>query len=242
MKQMLPKIITDNNIFFTIVNGENALDGEGIDDALAQDFFDLGVDVITGGNHSLQDFSLRQDFLANPHCLRPANIPLVGGRGAIMIEKQDLHIFTANILGREDMRYVDSPFTCIDTLLSNEKCDISIIDFHAESAEEKEAFGFYVDGRVSAVFGTHTHVQTADEKILPQGTAYITDVGMVGAVNSIIGSYVPYSTEKVQRMFSNLPRWQNRGQAVFSALAVTIDVDTKKTIALKRIQEQCTVK
>lgn len=235
LKKMVPHIIETHKVDFVIANCENALNGEGLDAPLASLVLKTGVDVITGGNHSLQDFSLRKTFLEDERILRPANISNVGGAGSVVVNKVGHTFFVINLLGREHLRPVDSPFACVDSLLSAHDNCITIIDFHAELAEEKEAFGAYVDGRVSLVYGTHTHVQTADEKILPHGTGYITDIGFVGAKNSVIGSRKEYAIEKQRFGFSKKARWLAHGMALFSGIIATIDYRNKKTISLMRI-------
>ncbi|MEL3908814.1 MAG: TIGR00282 family metallophosphoesterase [Treponemataceae bacterium] len=241
IQKILPEIIKRENIFFTVLNAENALNGEGLDEALAKVFFRAGVDVITGGNHSLQDFSLRKNFLHVENVLRPANIPEVGGEGFVKLKKGEHNFLVANFLGRENMRIADSPFASADKIFPSDFPSdkvFSIVDFHADSTEEKEALGFYLDGRVSLVVGTHTHVQTADEKILPKGTGYITDVGFVGAANSIIGSNPEFILEKQQNFFSTKPRWKNSGEAIFSAIVASLDIASKKTKHIKRIYQK----
>lgn len=240
LRFMLPKLQAEYDIAFTVVNAENALDGEGVDEKTASILFAAGADVLTGGNHSLHDFSLRKDFLPIANVLRPANIPEVGGNGAVIVHKGEFDFLVANFLGRENMRPADSPFTAADAVLRKfsetaPSPPITIVDFHAESPEEKEAFAFYLDGRISLVVGTHTHVQTADEKILPNGTGYITDVGFVGLRSSVIGANPEFVLERQQRGFSTKPRWQDSGEAIFCAVIAAIDTETKKTKMIHRI-------
>lgn len=244
VQNLLPQVIEQYNIYFTVLNAENALNGEGLDEPLAKVFFDAGVDIITGGNHSLQNFALRKNFLQVENVLRPANIPYVGGVGFLNVQKGDYNFCVLNLLGRENMRFVDSPFSYADNFIPDAltpQDPFKIIDFHAESTEEKEAFGLYVDGRVSLVFGTHTHVQTSDEKILPLGTGYITDVGFVGAEYSILGSNPKFAVEKQKYLYSKEPRWDLHGNAIFSAIVATLDCTTKKAKSIKRIIKNCLV-
>ena len=241
LQKMLPAIIERYNVDFTIVNGENALDGEGLDEPLAKMFFEAGADVITGGNHTLKDFSFRQKFLPYENVLRPANIPCVAGTGFVKLKKNGVTFSVLNMLGRENMRFVDSPFDCVDSFLPEMSNTISVIDFHAEMPEEKETLGLYVDGKASFVFGTHTHVQTCDEKILPNGTAYLTDVGFVGLKDSVIGSLPTFSIEKQKNSHSKLQRWVNHGEVVFSACLVKVDVSSRKTLEIMRIKEVSTI-
>lgn len=245
LQRLLLQVINEENIFFTVVNGENALDGHGIDEAIASLFFNAGADVITGGNHSLHDFLLRKDFLSIENVLRPANIPEVGGSGIALIRKGEYNFCVANFLGRENMSVADSPFTTADTMLrkfaESPTEPFIIVDFHAESPEEKEAFAFYLDGWASIVAGTHTHVQTADEKILPNGTGYITDIGFTGLAQSVIGSNPAFVLERQQKYFTHEQRWKNSGDAIFSAIVATLDTKTKKTKRIKRILKTITL-
>lgn len=241
VQELLPQLIRKYDIFFSVLNAENALNGEGLDEALASSFFHAGVDVITGGNHSLQDFSLRERFLQVKNVLRPANISDVGGSGFVRLNKGNFTFEVANFLGRENMRLADSPFALADELFSTELDCFRIVDFHAESSEEKEAFGFYLDGRVSLVFGTHTHVQTADEKILPNGTAYISDVGFVGAENSVIGTRPEYALERQQNFFSREKRWFDSGAAILSGIVVKLNCESKKATSIRRILERINI-
>lgn len=181
----------EEDIGFTIVNGENAAAGRGINREIKDNILNLGVDVITMGNHVWDNKDIMGFVDDEPRLIRPANYP-PGCPG------QGYHIYTAgfnqrvaviNLSGRVFMPPLDCPFQRVDEILKEigTSADIILIDFHAEASSEKTAFAAYVDGRVSAVFGTHTHVQTSDERILPGGTAYITDLGMTGPIDSIIG-------------------------------------------------------
>lgn len=176
------------NIEFTIVNGENA-NGRGLTVRQANEIFDAGADVITLGNHA---FGMREiaPFLdENEYILRPANFaPQLPGRGCAVYEVGRFRICVMNLIGRCMMDFgPDNPFLAADRLLAAYPADFTIIDFHAQATSEKLALGYYLDGRVSAVFGTHTHVQTADERVNPKGTGYITDVGMTGPCVSVLG-------------------------------------------------------
>lgn len=241
VQKCLPALIQEYAVDFTVLNAENALEGEGLDEALAKVFFNAGADVISGGNHSLQNFALRKNFLQIEQVLRPANIPDVGGSGITLLQKADAKFCVVNLLGRENMRLADSPFAFADRFFPDAPDCFRIVDFHAEAAEEKEAFGLYLDGRVSIVAGTHTHVQTTDEKILPNGTAYISDIGFVGAEYSVIGSRPAFALERQQKFFSAEKRWAERGDAVFSAILVCLDSETKKAQRITRILKKLKV-
>ena len=189
MKEFLDK--KKNDYDFVIVNGENAAAGFGITPKIADEFFELGVDVITSGNHIWDKKELYPYLDENRNILRPLNYPKgVPGFGYTIKENgKGERIAVINIQGRVFMPEVDSPFQRIEEAIEEIKKETKniIVDFHAEATSEKLAMGWYLDGRVSAVYGTHTHVQTADERILEKGTGFINDVGMTGSHDSIIG-------------------------------------------------------
>jgi metallophosphoesterase (TIGR00282 family) len=189
MKEFLDK--KKNDYDFVIVNGENAAAGFGITPKIADEFFELGVDVITSGNHIWDKKELYPYLDENRNILRPLNYPKgVPGFGYTIKENgKGEKIAVINIQGRVFMPEVDSPFQRIEEAIEEIKKETKniIVDFHAEATSEKLAMGWYLDGRVSAVYGTHTHVQTADERILEKGTGFINDVGMTGSHDSIIG-------------------------------------------------------
>lgn len=189
LKEVMPIIIKERSIDMVIVNGENVTHGKGLNRNHYNELCEDGVDVITMGNHTyskkeLFDYIDEADRLVVP-LNRPRALPGVGSR---VVEKQGRKIRVTNLLG---LAFMDpktaNPFEVIDDLLENDDSDIHIVDFHAEATAEKRAFAMYVDGRVDAVLGTHTHVATADERLLPKGTAFITDVGMTGPYDSVIG-------------------------------------------------------
>ncbi|MDD5600579.1 MAG: TIGR00282 family metallophosphoesterase [Actinomycetota bacterium] len=191
LKNKLPSLVEENNIDFIIANGENAAGGIGITPDICETLLYMGVDIITSGNHIYKKREIYDYIERQPRLLKPANYPpsTPGSGYHIMSDKKNNKIAVINICGRVFIDYFDCPFRTIDKILSNvrKETPVIIVDFHAEVTSEKVAMGWYLDGRVSAVVGTHTHVQTADERILPGGTAYITDVGMVGPRNSVIG-------------------------------------------------------
>lgn len=172
----------------TVVNGENAT-GRGITPALAEDIFYAGADVITLGNHTFANRQICDYLDEQPHILRPLNFPAQQpGQGSVVAEVQGRRVCVANLQGRVGMDYnVSSPFSAADALLRETEADLFLLDFHAEATSEKLAMGYHLAGRAAAVWGTHTHVPTADERILPGGTGYITDVGMTGGFDSILG-------------------------------------------------------
>lgn len=191
LKKKLPSLVEENNVDFIIANGENAAGGIGITPDICETLLYMGVDIITSGNHIYKKREIYDYIERQPRLLKPANYPpsTPGSGYHIMFDKKNNKIAVINICGRVFIDYFDCPFRTIDKILSNvrKETPVIIVDFHAEVTSEKVAMGWYLDGRVSAVVGTHTHVQTADERILPGGTAYITDVGMVGPRNSVIG-------------------------------------------------------
>ena len=171
-----------------VVNGENAT-GRGITPALAEDIFYAGADVITLGNHTFANRQICDYLDEQPHILRPLNFPAQQpGQGSVVAEVQGRRVCVANLQGRVGMDYnVSSPFSAADALLRETEADLFLLDFHAEATSEKLAMGYHLAGRAAAVWGTHTHVPTADERILPGGTGYITDVGMTGGFDSVLG-------------------------------------------------------
>jgi len=175
---------------FIVVNGENAAHGNGITERIAREWLDeLGVDVITTGNHAFDVKEIAPYFQKEPRLLRPANYPpgTPGGGHVKLHTPGGLEILVINLMGRVHMPICDDPFRCADAVLAKERADLVIVDMHAEATSEAQAMGFYLDGRVAAVVGTHTHVPTLDAKLLPGGTAYVTDIGMVGPYDGVIG-------------------------------------------------------
>ncbi|MEA4892772.1 MAG: TIGR00282 family metallophosphoesterase [Peptococcaceae bacterium] len=175
-----------------IVNGENAAGGKGITPEVAKELYDLGVDVITMGNHTWDNRGIFQCIDSDPNLIRPANFPQgTPGRGYTLYEVRPgkKPVAVINLMGRVYMQPLDCPFACADQILKELAgvTPLIFVDFHAEVTSEKIAMGWYLDGRVTAVAGTHTHVQTADERVLPKGTAFITDTGMTGPRDSVLG-------------------------------------------------------
>lgn len=184
----LPELKKLKAIDLVIANGENSAAGNGITPFSADFLFDSGVDIITTGNHVFRRKEVYDYLDEHENILRPANFPEgTPGKGFCIFDMGRIQVCVINIMGVSFMDNLSDPFACIDMLLENDLPTIKIIDFHAEATGEKRAFAFYLDGRASAVFGTHTHVPTADECILPCGTGYITDVGMTGVINSALG-------------------------------------------------------
>jgi len=186
----LPALRQEHAVDFVVVNGENAAHGFGITDRIVREWLDrLGVDVITTGNHAFDVKDIVPCFQNEPRLLRPANFPPgTPGAGHVKLHTPGgLEVLVINLMGRVHMPICDDPFRCADALLARERADLVLVDMHCEATSEKQAMGWHLDGRVAAVLGTHTHVPTLDAKLLPGGTAYVTDIGMVGPYASVIG-------------------------------------------------------
>ncbi|MBR5523899.1 MAG: TIGR00282 family metallophosphoesterase [Clostridia bacterium] len=237
LQQVLPRIKRELAVDVCIVNGENSADGNGITPASAGYLFDAGADVITGGNHTFRRHEF-YDLLEERECLlRPANLPVgTPGRGVTVVDRGRYQVTVINLQGTVYMEALTSPFDTLDDLLKeagNPK--FCVVDFHAEATAEKRALVAYADGRISALFGTHTHVATADEQILPGGTGFITDVGMTGPVQSCLGVRTELA---VQKMRTKLPvRFATaEGECAMDAVLFTLDDKTGRTVAVRRIR------
>jgi len=232
----LQDIVQSNRIDLTIANAENAAGGFGITPSIAEELFALGLDVLTSGNHVWDKRELFDYFLRQPRLLRPANYPDAPGRGAIAIRaRNDVECAVLNLQGRTYMPPIDCPFRTADRLLAelDPAIQVKFVDFHAEVTSEKVAMGWYLDGRVSAVVGTHTHVPTADTRILPGGTAYQTDCGMTGPYGSVIGVDTGII---LQKFLTGLPVRMEASKNSPELHAVIVDVDesTGKARAIRR--------
>lgn len=212
------------NVDYTIVNGENSAKGNGINRQSANMLFSLGADVITTGNHAFHKRDGLEVF-ENDRILRPANYPNgCIGKGFCTVDCGMYSFAVINLLGTVFLEPLDNPFTVVDNLLSQIKTPNIIVDIHAEATSEKRALGLYLAGKVSAVLGTHTHVQTADECILSEHTGYITDVGMCGAVDSVLGIN---KEEAINRFRFRMPTRFTESENSSSVNAVVLDIDTK---------------
>ena len=235
LKRTLPNLQEAENIDFTIVNGENVAGGVGMTNKIYNELNKMNIDVITMGNHTWGKKDIF-NFINDNKIIRPANYSKgCPGKGYTIIEKLGKKIAVINLIGRTDISVLsDNPFTCIDELLNNINADIKIIDFHAEATAEKIAMGYYVDGRATAIFGTHTHVQTADEKILEKGTGYITDIGMTGPEKSVIGMDISAS---LKRFITSLPEKYKvaDGKCMLNGIVLDIDVENCRTKKIYRI-------
>ena len=205
LKELLPKIREEEKIDFVIVNAENSADGMGITNKIFNELKALHIDAITMGNHTWGKKDIF-GFIDDKILIRPANyVSKVPGKGYGIYECKGKKICVVNLIGRTDMNVQsENPFTRMQSILEKvkDKADIIILDFHAEATAEKIAMGYYLDGKVTVIFGTHTHVQTADETILEKGTAYITDIGMTGPAKSVIGMDIDAS---IKRFETTLP-------------------------------------
>jgi metallophosphoesterase (TIGR00282 family) len=232
----LQDIVQSNAIDLAIANAENAAGGFGITPSIAEELFGLGLDVLTSGNHVWDKRDLFDYFTRQPRLLRPANYPEAPGKGVIAIEARNgVKFAVLNLQGRTYMPPIDCPFRTADRLLAelDPAIKVKFVDFHAEVTSEKVAMGWYLDGRVSAVVGTHTHIPTADTRILPGGTAYQTDCGMTGPYGSVIGVD---TTIILQKFLTGLPVRMEASKNSPELHAVIVDVDesTGKARAIRR--------
>ncbi len=237
LRATLPNLKKAHEIDLVIANGENSADGNGITPFSANYLFKSGVDVITTGNHTFRRREIFQKFDSEPHLIRPANFPSrsTPGKGFCTVDMLTKKVIIINLMGTIFMESIDCPFKTIDRILEKvDKNAIIIVDFHAEATSEKRTLGYYLDGRVSALFGTHTHVPTADECIFPNGTGYITDVGMTGVVHSALGVKFELVVKKLK---TKMPvRFENAtGKCKMDCIIFDIDDNTKKTRQVKRL-------
>jgi metallophosphoesterase (TIGR00282 family) len=235
----LPKLIAQERIDLVIGNGENVAGGFGITEELAKDLFGMGFAAITLGNHAWDKKETADYIVREPRLLRPANYPEdVPGQGSVVVETaRGERLAIIQVMGRVFMPTLDCPFRAAERELARVKADTPavLVDMHAEASSEKMAMGHFLDGRVSAVVGTHTHVQTADEQILPNGTAYITDIGMTGPLDSVIGIKKELAIEK---FLTGMPRRFEvaAGPAVLCAVVVDIDSILGKATRIERVR------
>ncbi len=239
VKQLLPGLKREHSIDLTIANGENSAHGYSITEKIYHELREAGIDVVTMGNHLFEKRELLQKIDTFDRLVRPANFPPgAPGLDHLIVEVKGKKVGIINLLGRVFMQCLDCPFQAADKLVARlkDKCAAIIVDFHAEATSEKIAMGYFLDGRASAVLGTHTHVMTADEKIMLNGAAFIADVGMCGSADSIIGM----TKEPILKRFvTQLPEKfepANEGRGLFNAVVMEIDAETGKAKSIKRIQ------
>lgn len=237
LKDVLPKVVKENYIDFVIVNGENAADGMGLTEKMYKEILSLNVNVVTMGNHTWGKKEIF-NFIEDKHIIRPANYtPNNPGKGYEIFECKGKNIAVINLIGRTTMQVLsENPFLVAKDIINEIKpvVDIIIIDFHAEATAEKVALAYYLNGDATIIFGTHTHVQTADEEILENGTAFITDIGMTGPKKSVIGMDVDVS---IKRFETSLPEKYKiaEGEGKFNSCMFEIDDKTNKVVKIERI-------
>jgi 2',3'-cyclic-nucleotide 2'-phosphodiesterase len=236
---LLHQIVTEERIDLIIANVENSAGGFGVTAAIAEEFISLGVEVMTTGNHVWDKTEIHEYLPRQPRLLRPANYsPLLAGTGLYMGKARNgAEYAVMNLQGRTFMATLDDPFRKVEELLAQipDRIKVRFIDFHAEATSEKVAFGWHLDGRVTAVVGTHTHIPTADERVLPGGTAYQTDVGMTGSYAGVIG------VEKgpiIRKFQTALPMRMEaaKGMVELHATIVTADPETGKAVRIRRYE------
>jgi len=237
VRQTLETIRQELKIDMIVANGENAAGGNGITADVASEIYKYGVDVLTMGNHVWDKKEIISYIEKDPRMLRPANYPSGSpGRGAAIYNINGTDVGIVNLSGRVYLSNLDCPFRAADEILErmSGQTKIILVDFHAEATSEKVALGWYLDGKVSAVLGTHTHIQTGDERILPKGTAYITDVGMTGPRNSVIGVKSHLVLEK---FLTQMPvRFEVAdGPYQFNAVVIDIENETGRASSIRRI-------
>ena len=237
LTRTLPGLKKEYGVDVCVVNGENAAQGNGLTRAAAETLFAAGVDCVTGGNHTFRRREVYDYLDSAPGCLRPENYgPAAPGRGFCVVDKGGVRVGVVNLLGTAYLEPLESPFDAADRALASlrDEAHFTVVDFHAEATAEKRALGFYLDGRAAALVGTHTHVQTADEQILPGGTAYLTDLGMTGPARSVLGVDPALAIEKLR---THLPvRFQNPdGPCVLQGLLVRVDKTSRRAVLVRRV-------
>lgn len=233
----LPRLQNDLRPLFTIVNGENSAAGLGITPPIAEELLAANIDGITLGNHAFNKREIYPYLETGKPIVRPANLPSKGvpGRGSMLLEKEGVVLWVANLCGRVYMESYDDPFRLVDLLLQEVPTPHRLIDFHAEATSEKIAFAYHCDGRATAVLGTHTHVATADERVLSGGTATITDVGMSGPANSVLGMD---RSIILNRFLTQMPaRFEVANESgVISGVVIDVETDTGRALRIERVR------
>ncbi|MDR0483824.1 MAG: TIGR00282 family metallophosphoesterase [Alphaproteobacteria bacterium] len=244
LNKYLPELKSSLNLDLIIVNGENSAHGFGITQSIAEDIFKLGADIITLGNHSFDNQNILEYIAKQPKLIRPINYKNSTGEGLYVLEHNGFKVLVVNLLGKLFMHSkiaFDDPFICIDKVLQEyklkENVDVIIVDFHAETTSEKNAMGFFLDGRVSAVFGTHTHILTNDTRILSGGTGYQSDVGMCGDYDSVIGMT---KESALSAFFLQKDETRTRlapatGEGMLAGVVLEIDENTGKCIFIESV-------
>jgi metallophosphoesterase (TIGR00282 family) len=241
IKKLLPGLKKEYALDFVIANAENAAGGSGITSKVSQELFDSGVSALTSGDHIWKKSEIFELIAKEERILRPINFPAGAPGSGVGIFKADngIPIGVINVQGRVFMEALESPFTTVSAAVEqiSKNVKIIVVDIHAEATSEKVALGWYLDGRVSAVLGTHTHIQTADEKILPKGTAYITDAGMTGPYDSVIGRKVE---NVLAKFITSVPvRFEVALENIqLHGVVLDIDENTGKALSIVRIQKK----
>ncbi len=241
VRRLLPQIRKEEGTELVAANGENAAGGSGLTPALCEELFSLGIDVLTSGDHIWKKREIFEIIDKDSRILRPANYPQgAPGEGAVIVAtKGGVKVGVINLVGRVFMEALDCPFRAVLREIKKLKKETTVIlvDIHAEATSEKQALGWFLDGEVSAVVGTHTHTQTADEKLLPKGTAFITDLGMTGPFDSILGRRVE---DILERFLTQVPVRFQMGKDNIQLHGAIIDIDAKsgRANSIKRIQEK----
>ncbi|MDR2305355.1 MAG: YmdB family metallophosphoesterase [Treponema sp.] len=234
LEQRLPLLIKEHKTDFTVVNGENAAAGFGMTEDVLHRIMAAGADVVSSGNHVWEKRDFWSVMESEERLLRPANYPEgTAGRGSVLVEKAGIVWHVINLQGRELMGNIDCPFKCFDKLY-REDSSVTLVDFHAETTGEKEALAYYLDGRAAVVAGTHTHIQTADERLLPRGTAYISDLGMTGVQNEVIGMDFHICLDRARKqILYKMECAENTGE--IRGITVEIERETGKALSIRRI-------
>ncbi len=238
-RQAAARFLKESRADFKVINGENMAGGLGITPALAMEMLEAGADAITTGNHVWKKREIIPYLMAEQRVIRPLNYPPgTPGFGSTIVRKNGKAICVANIEGRVFMGSIDCPFRSMEEFLSTNVDNAPVIvDFHAEATSEKIAMGWFLDGKVACLVGTHTHVQTADEKVLPRGTGYITDLGMTGPAHSVIGMD---TGAVLERFITQLPQKYEvaKGDIEVQGVMITVDARTRHCLRVERIREK----
>jgi 2',3'-cyclic-nucleotide 2'-phosphodiesterase len=250
LERRLPALIKENSADFVVVNGENAAGGFGLTPDLFARIIAAGADIVTSGNHIWEKRDFWPTLDSEQRVLRPLNYPegslgqKTAGKGWAKLEKPSpcgpIAWLTVNLQGRDFMKAIDCPFKAFDVLEAATSAEkpVILVDFHAESTREKEALAYYLDGRVSLIAGTHTHVQTADERLLPKGSAYITDLGMTGTLDGIIGMDTKICLDRARNQVlyrMEVAGASSEGRTAVQGVIAEIDAESRKAVSIRRL-------
>ncbi len=240
-REIIPRLRETEFLDFVIVNGENSAGGSSITQETVREIFDCGVDVVTSGDHVYKNKEAAAILELNPRVLRPVNYPRQNpGRGMVVATNaHGVKVAVINVMGRVFLQGMDCPFRAVEAAVNAARGEtpVILVDMHAEATSEKVAMGWFLDGRASAVAGTHTHIQTADERVLPKGTAYITDLGMTGPYESVLGRDIQ---QIINKFLTQIPARTEvaSGDIRLCGAIVEIDVSTGKSLSIKRVCER----